>query len=421
MAIEILEAEGVIHEARHDLESFYWLLVWLVLRHTNYHYTRGPSPLENIFGGHRDDCLMKKHFILTYKKECLFVKGNGPLTDLLKEFRQLCSQSFQGRKEGSNKLTHADVLRIFKAALNRDDWPSNDRALPYRPASAPKPLHPARSEASIESGRVESLESLECAHRGKGGSAADLSALLPAYKPVAPLSRQQGIVSESVLTALQSQLPDTYAGTITNALSTSFGHTTTNAPVPLPVVGDVQVARPMLSYSRGISDSAALRLKPSFFPGDPTSPSPLPRESAMNSIRHAFRYSQAREQSPSPDDVESESDVLKRLTHARPPSSRAGSPQSNLSAHAGEEDSSDVGSQLTGQRKRSRSPEELEESEVEAGPSKRSRTRSRQSFRASAAQRAPEASEGRAVRDERSGEGHANPAERDRSERRRRR
>lgn len=30
----MLQRRLVIHEARHDLESFYWLLLWLVLRHT---------------------------------------------------------------------------------------------------------------------------------------------------------------------------------------------------------------------------------------------------------------------------------------------------------------------------------------------------------------------------------------------------
>lgn len=34
MAVEVLQRRLVIHEARHDLESFYWLLLWLVLRHT---------------------------------------------------------------------------------------------------------------------------------------------------------------------------------------------------------------------------------------------------------------------------------------------------------------------------------------------------------------------------------------------------
>lgn len=425
MAIAILESDGVIHDVRHDLESFYWLLVWLVLRHTNFVCTLG-SPLADIFGARRDSCHSMKLGVISGKVEYLSVKGNSPLTDLLVKFRRRCREDYYEDK----KLTHADVLQIFKEALDRSDWPTSDKALPYRPtsapqASAPKPLHQARPEASIGSGRIESLER---ARREQSDSSGVLSRNLPAYEPIARLSGQRGFVSESALAALQSRLPRTYADRIPSALSAGYDKSLTDAPVPSSVVDDPQVSRPMMQYNRGVSDSAAPRLRPSFFPLDPTSPSPIPRTSAMRSIRDASLYSRARQQSLSPDlseGVEPQSDVYERLSQAgsRPPSSRAGSPRSHFSDDTGGEDGSDVGSQHAGRagRKRSRSPEERDESEVEAGPSKRSRTRSHQSFRGPAVDAAPAETDGRAAHDGRSAKGGADPAGRYRSEPRRRR
>ena len=425
MAIAILKDSTIIHEVRHDLESFYWLLVWLVLRHTKYRHAMGQATLQTIFGGDSPTSFLVKRGWISDEDE-LTVDGNEPFNILLRKFRELCKQSYLP----AGRITYDDVLAIFKEALGRNDWPSNDKALPYRPTSVPqtgdpKPIHQARPEASIESGRIESLER---AHREQSGSAGALPRYLPAYKPIAPLSGQRGIVSESALTVLQSRLPRRYVGTITSRPSTSSENSSTNAPVPPPVMNDPYIPRPMLQYKRGVSDSAAPRLRPSFFPLDPTSPSPIPRTSSMRSIRDASLYSRARQQSLSPDlsdGVEPQSDVYERLSQAgsRPPSSRAGSPESHFSGYTGDEDGSDVGHQHAGRagRKRSRSPEERDESEVEAGPSKRSRTRSHQSFRGAAVNAAPEESDGRAAHDGRSAKGVADPAGRHRSKRRRRR
>lgn len=44
MAVELLIAQNdnlpTVHSACHDLESFYWLLVWLILRHTDHDHPK---------------------------------------------------------------------------------------------------------------------------------------------------------------------------------------------------------------------------------------------------------------------------------------------------------------------------------------------------------------------------------------------
>ena len=85
MAIEILDKcyKGV-HEARHDLESVYWLLVWIVLRHVK---------CESYRNWHRlfdrpdtEDALTAKKEWLTGNVQRITIPGNQPLEDLLEEF-----------------------------------------------------------------------------------------------------------------------------------------------------------------------------------------------------------------------------------------------------------------------------------------------------------------------------------------------
>ena len=193
---------------------------------------------------------------------------------------------------------------------------------------------------------------------------------------------------------------------------------------------DPQVLHAALQHGRGVSDSAAPWFRPPFFPPDPDSPSPLPRAYSMSSCGDVL-YTQHREQSQSPElwpDVQSEQEAFsKRLSEAAsaPPGSRASSPESRFSAVLGREDSSGAGSQPTDSeqpgRKRSRSPEERDESEVEAGPSKRSRARDLQPSRSSVVDAALERTDRGFIREDHSAGGDARPIVKRRSERLRRR
>ncbi|PFH46746.1 hypothetical protein AMATHDRAFT_7440 [Amanita thiersii Skay4041] len=121
---EILEQKP--YKLKHDLESFYWLLVWLVLRHTDYRESwRGCAQIFNkpdlidaddAKYGFLSDHANNDHYVRVHK--------NNPLSSLLREFvnRVLNVQ---------NPLNHLNVLPLFEAALSRADWPKNDIAKPF--------------------------------------------------------------------------------------------------------------------------------------------------------------------------------------------------------------------------------------------------------------------------------------------------
>ncbi|KAJ7035615.1 hypothetical protein C8F04DRAFT_513306 [Mycena alexandri] len=50
MAIQRLEKEDTAHEARHDLESLYWLLIWVILRYTAHIHSDGQFACHELFG-----------------------------------------------------------------------------------------------------------------------------------------------------------------------------------------------------------------------------------------------------------------------------------------------------------------------------------------------------------------------------------
>ncbi|PCH40659.1 hypothetical protein WOLCODRAFT_159725 [Wolfiporia cocos MD-104 SS10] len=53
MAMELMNADpkqDVSHQVHHDLESFFWLLVWFVLRHTNHDHKEGKGTFAKVFG-----------------------------------------------------------------------------------------------------------------------------------------------------------------------------------------------------------------------------------------------------------------------------------------------------------------------------------------------------------------------------------
>ncbi|KAI0750211.1 hypothetical protein C8Q80DRAFT_1233155 [Daedaleopsis nitida] len=132
IAVELLEASGliaVIHEPRHDLESFYWVLLWVVLRHT--HHNLGQNLCEKIFsyGDDRTAAENKSRWLSLTADEDRQANGSNclmthsrPLTELLEGFRALVRNNLK-HKTG---LTHSAVLELFETALKEKDWPTND-------------------------------------------------------------------------------------------------------------------------------------------------------------------------------------------------------------------------------------------------------------------------------------------------------
>ncbi|KAI0729798.1 hypothetical protein C8Q72DRAFT_951625 [Fomitopsis betulina] len=137
MALEILDNYlKFTHEARHDLESFYWLLVWIVLRHVkcDYRYRTWHQLFDYVDLTRAYD--VKKSWMWG-DIERIIVSDNKPLTVLLEKFRLLCQKN-ANIKQSNARMTHDQVLRLFSAMLRKNTWPRNDSAIPWtKPATQP--------------------------------------------------------------------------------------------------------------------------------------------------------------------------------------------------------------------------------------------------------------------------------------------
>ncbi|KAI0788320.1 hypothetical protein C8Q74DRAFT_1446778 [Fomes fomentarius] len=131
MAMDLLAIDDfgpVIHGVHHDLESVYWVLLWVVLRHTK--HSLGPEKCGHVFTYGNDqqayDAKMSwigptPHFD-TRKSSRLVVENNEPLTTLLEKFRRLVRHQFTN----GAKLDYESVLEIFEEALKKPQWPKKD-------------------------------------------------------------------------------------------------------------------------------------------------------------------------------------------------------------------------------------------------------------------------------------------------------
>ncbi|KAI0656414.1 hypothetical protein C8Q70DRAFT_921713 [Cubamyces menziesii] len=139
MAVELLEKQDVIHNTGHDLESFYWVLLWVVLRHTHcaLNGQEGEALCANVFvaGNAYRSAWGKTSWVQMSLRTPLVVQGNDPLTKLIADFNRLLFQSdgalmgalFGPQGPSAASLTYQSVLALFDAALAPEmKWPSND-------------------------------------------------------------------------------------------------------------------------------------------------------------------------------------------------------------------------------------------------------------------------------------------------------
>ncbi|KAH9940645.1 hypothetical protein B0H21DRAFT_666229, partial [Amylocystis lapponica] len=126
MAIAFLYLGGkkVVHLVQHDLESFYWVLVWIVLRHTNYNHPEGPRTWQNLFDHRTEFACWQKKTAWINSRHFVDVKNNMPLTVLLLAFTRLVADAYNK----DEPLTYDSVLELFEDALLMDGWPTDDIA-----------------------------------------------------------------------------------------------------------------------------------------------------------------------------------------------------------------------------------------------------------------------------------------------------
>ncbi len=126
MSIDMLEGKSnFVHEPPHDLESFYWVLLWVIFRHTV--HTLGQSICEAVFSHGDDRRARALKFDWLKSQDKLKIANNRPLSRLLRRFRALVYAQLQT----GTGLDHDAVLEIFEDALTTDGWPTADEFVEY--------------------------------------------------------------------------------------------------------------------------------------------------------------------------------------------------------------------------------------------------------------------------------------------------
>ncbi|KAI0706491.1 hypothetical protein C8Q76DRAFT_787036 [Earliella scabrosa] len=128
LARGLLTSRRTSHTIRHDLESFYWVLLWVVLRHVAYDSPHGKKLYAIIFPDNNQSAAAgAKESWLDSDVFDFSIKGNAPLTDLIREVAEM----LENATKHLNGINYDTFLAPFEIALQRNDWPDNDAALPY--------------------------------------------------------------------------------------------------------------------------------------------------------------------------------------------------------------------------------------------------------------------------------------------------
>ncbi|KAJ7465249.1 hypothetical protein FB451DRAFT_1402951 [Mycena latifolia] len=147
MAIEII-ANAATHGPHHDLESVYWLLIWMLLRHTKHNHVRGSLACGRLFDSPGED--MKVSWI---RNPTPIENTTGPLYLLAESLRKAVFHQNPAKlgatfvdpddstdSDGSDDddtvlvvkpLTYKKVLKFFSKKLKSKKWPQLDGAFPF--------------------------------------------------------------------------------------------------------------------------------------------------------------------------------------------------------------------------------------------------------------------------------------------------
>jgi len=152
MAIGLLEKKGVVHTVHHDLESFFWLVIWLVMRHAQHSDENGPKACAELFQAADEKTALKSKILFLRTNQYVQVINNAPLTYLITRLGDLvyAGQDWGRLAPKPVPLTYEAVLEAFDTALAMTEWPEDDFAKPYRPViSEPLPHAEAHHQEAL--------------------------------------------------------------------------------------------------------------------------------------------------------------------------------------------------------------------------------------------------------------------------------
>ncbi|KAI0711841.1 hypothetical protein C8T65DRAFT_739490 [Cerioporus squamosus] len=134
--MEVLQLKkwNTVHHVYYDLESFYWVFVWLVLRHTRNSLGHGYCSKVFACGDTRVMAAQMKYFwILPFtvsgvRRFELQVESNAPLTALMEDLRVLMADAcYCSRGPPPTLLTHDSILRALRKSIAHPaGWPRED-------------------------------------------------------------------------------------------------------------------------------------------------------------------------------------------------------------------------------------------------------------------------------------------------------
>ena len=138
MAIDVLKHK--MHERKHDLESIYWLLIWIILRHVDHDQPKWAC--RDLFDVD-DRKLAAAAKVDWLGSSDLRVKNNEPLTGLLKSLRILFKKQLADIDTASVEVTYDTLLAAIDNALSLPGWPEDDGFVAFESCSGSKSVKDA--------------------------------------------------------------------------------------------------------------------------------------------------------------------------------------------------------------------------------------------------------------------------------------
>ncbi|KAH9929333.1 uncharacterized protein B0H18DRAFT_207349 [Fomitopsis serialis] len=134
-AVDLLrKTADVLHCVHHDLESFYWVILWIVVCHTDHEHPDGAVLCSTVFPT-ENEIIAKCAKIAWLSDGEITIRGNKPLTDLITDLSILVETSRKRKNRPVDPLTHEASIRVLDDALKAKGWPEADidKAGPFVP------------------------------------------------------------------------------------------------------------------------------------------------------------------------------------------------------------------------------------------------------------------------------------------------
>ncbi|EPQ53851.1 hypothetical protein GLOTRDRAFT_139909 [Gloeophyllum trabeum ATCC 11539] len=168
MAIDRWDHDDADHEAWHDLESFFWVLIFVVFRHTRCYITerRDDVAAAAFLPGLYDDppSERKKENFLRHNGPHVTVVDNPALTACIRKFAALVRSHYYDHdvkealpRERINQLSHDKVLATLDESLVSPEWPSEseDAAIPFEHVERRSVLQKQEVAAALNAARLK--------------------------------------------------------------------------------------------------------------------------------------------------------------------------------------------------------------------------------------------------------------------------